>query len=309
MKMMRKKRNISLVLVIDDDAFVQRSVGRALRDWGLAVLQLAYASRAVEVAAEQAPDLILLNLDSPAALLDLNTPGGDGRAVLANLKHDPRTSRIPVFAYGGKEPHLERLHAFQLGADGYFSPPLNLELVCRRIVFRLEEFERIADPPPAYREPLDTWPDMEDVDRQQAEMLHVEEEKRASSSKMRIGPVAPMRGPVLIVEDDRDVRSSLCRILAEEGIATMTASNGQEALNLLRGDGPSPSVILLDLMMPVMNGWELRRRLAHDPSIPEAPVVVMSAQSRDETLGSVAWLQKPLRVEQLLSTIAQATGS
>jgi len=306
--MVRKKRSISMVLVVEHDALVQRAVGRALRDWGLAVLQLAYASRAVEVAAEQSPDLILLDLEAPGALLELETLGDDGRGVLATLKRDRRTSAIPVFAYGGRDPHTERLLAFQLGADGYFSQPLDLDVVCRRIVFRLEEFERMSDAP-AYREPLDTWPDMEDVDRQQAEMLHVEEEKRASSSQMRVAPVVSARGPVLIVEDDRDVRASLCRLLESEGIATLTASNGQEALNLLHGDGPAPSVILLDLMMPVMNGWELRRRLEHDPSIPRAPVVVMSAQSRDETLGSVAWLQKPLRVEQLLSTLAEAAGS
>jgi CheY-like chemotaxis protein len=297
-----------MVLVVDDDASVQRSVGRALRDWGLAVLQLAYASRTVEVAAEQHPDLILMDIGVREVRSGLGTCGDDGRAALMSLKGDPRTADIPVFAYGPTDPRIERLLAFQLGADGYFNEPLALEVVCRRIVFRLEEFACVADPP-ACREPLDTWPDLEDVDRQQAEMLHVEEEKRASNSKISVTPVAPARGPVLVVEDDRDVRTSLCSLLEDEGFATLSASNGQEALNLLHSDAPAPSVILLDLMMPVMNGWELRRRLEHDPSIPPAPVVVMSAQSRDETLGSVAWLQKPLRVEQLLSTLAEAAGS
>jgi CheY-like chemotaxis protein len=94
-------------------------------------------------------------------------------------------------------------------------------------------------------------------------------------------------------------------VLEDEGIPTLMARNGQEALELLHTDGVEPALILLDLMMPVMNGWEFRQQMETDASIPYLPIVIMSAQSRDDTVGSVAWLQKPMRVDDLVTTIQQ----
>jgi CheY-like chemotaxis protein len=113
--------------------------------------------------------------------------------------------------------------------------------------------------------------------------------------------------PVLVVEDDKDIRESLCDFLDDQGIPALAAKNGQEALDFLR-EGARPSVILLDLMMPVMDGRELMQCMERDPSIPRTPVVVVSALTPDETLKSVVWLQKPVRVERLLSAIAAATS-
>ena len=107
---------------------------------------------------------------------------------------------------------------------------------------------------------------------------------------------------VLIVEDDNDIRNSLSHILEDEGIPTLTARNGQEALDILRHEEP-PSVMVLDLMMPVMDGWELRRRLESDTSVKTPKLVIVSAMSSDSTIGSAIWLRKPLGVEQLLTTV------
>ena len=107
----------------------------------------------------------------------------------------------------------------------------------------------------------------------------------------------------MIVEDDNDVREMLALLLRGESYDVMTATNGAEALNAMRVR--RPCLVLLDLMMPVMNGWEFRERFDTDDSIPDVPVVVMSARSRDDSLNSAAWLQKPLRVEELLNTVQQ----
>jgi CheY-like chemotaxis protein len=127
-----------------------------------------------------------------------------------------------------------------------------------------------------------------------------EAHRRANASTLRIARLT-YEHPVLIVEDDEDVRESLSQILEDEGIATVAARNGQEALDLLQG-AVKPSLILLDLMMPVMDGWEFYQRIQTDLSI-APPVIVMSARPRDDSVRSVAWLQKPLHVDQLLTTI------
>ena len=130
------------------------------------------------------------------------------------------------------------------------------------------------------------------------------EEKKAGSN----GGVEKTMQPVLVVEDDQDIRESLCEFLDDQGFSALAARNGQEALDILR-DGARPSVILLDIMMPIMDGRELMRHMERDPAIPRTPIVVVSALIPDNTLKSVVWLEKPVRAERLLSAIAAATST
>ena len=74
-------------------------------------------------------------------------------------------------------------------------------------------------------------------------------------------------GAVLIVDDDNDVRSALAELLEEEGFSVEGAANGREALALLRGGTVHPAVILLDLMMPGMDGWDFRHEQMRDPKL------------------------------------------
>jgi CheY-like chemotaxis protein len=86
---------------------------------------------------------------------------------------------------------------------------------------------------------------------------------------------------VLLVDDDEDTREALSELLRAEGFSVATAQNGREAIRWLRETHPAPSVVLLDLMMPVMDGNEFLRAKQIDPAISLLPVVVMSAsQSR-----------------------------
>jgi len=81
---------------------------------------------------------------------------------------------------------------------------------------------------------------------------------------------------VLVVEDDTDLRESLSQALRDHGFGVIPAGNGQEALDLLHA-GTRPAVILLDLMLPILNGWELRDVLRHDPVLAQIPQLVISA--------------------------------
>jgi CheY-like chemotaxis protein len=117
-------------------------------------------------------------------------------------------------------------------------------------------------------------------------------------------PTTSHHTPVLIVEDDADLREMMAQLLSLEGYRTQTVANGVEALDVLqRGD--RPDLILLDLMMPVMDGWEFRRRQIQDPRIADVPVVVLSAldPSRAVDLAGAAFLKKPLDFDRLLDLV------
>src|SRR5262245_22661189 len=119
-------------------------------------------------------------------------------------------------------------------------------------------------------------------------------------------PSAVAHRPVLIVEDDADLREMMAQLLALEGFVATTVANGLEALEYLeRGD--KPDIILLDLMMPVMDGWEFRRQQQSDPTLASVPVVILSAldQRRAAEVNAVAFLKKPLDFDRLLQLVRQ----
>ena len=107
----------------------------------------------------------------------------------------------------------------------------------------------------------------------------------------------PTHCPVLIVEDDEDLREMMAQLLTLEGFQTATVANGQEALAYLHASA-RPEVILLDLMMPVMDGWEFRRRQQADPDLAGVPVIVLSAldQTRAAKVDAVAFPEKAARL-------------
>lgn len=112
------------------------------------------------------------------------------------------------------------------------------------------------------------------------------------------------RCPVLIVEDDGDLREMMSQLLTLEGFQAATVANGREALEYLNS-GARPDVILLDLMMPVMDGWEFRRRQQADPAVSDVPVIVLSAldPARAAAVSADAFLKKPLDFDRLLTLV------
>jgi two-component system, chemotaxis family, chemotaxis protein CheY len=115
-------------------------------------------------------------------------------------------------------------------------------------------------------------------------------------------------GPVLVVEDDKGIREVLQMALELDGYEVVSAKNGQEALDYL-DKGRLPQLILLDLMMPVMNGWEFLERVDESPAYKKLPVIIVSAyceKARD--LKCVAFYEKPMDLDSLLSQIKQYTG-
>ncbi len=109
---------------------------------------------------------------------------------------------------------------------------------------------------------------------------------------------------VLIVEDDVEIRETLDGLLRVEGYEVSTASNGLEALQRLRA-GAHADVILLDLMMPVMDGWQFRVQQKRDPQLAGTPVIAISADSTSKAaaIDADAYLKKPVDYDTLIDTI------
>jgi CheY-like chemotaxis protein len=114
------------------------------------------------------------------------------------------------------------------------------------------------------------------------------------------------RESVLIVDDDVDIREILAETLAETGFDVAMAANGLEALRLLRGLSVRPSVILLDLMMPIMDGYGFLEQWRRDPALASIPLAVVTAGygvDRDRLGDRLQIVRKPFDVPQLLRVL------
>jgi DNA-binding response OmpR family regulator len=119
---------------------------------------------------------------------------------------------------------------------------------------------------------------------------------------------AARSAPVLIIEDDPDLRDALGALLSGEGYQVATAADGREGLDRL-GAPPRPGLVLLDLMLPHMDGFEFRVRQLEDPELATIPVIVFSGggdvEQKVARLGVAASLMKPLDFGTLLEHVAR----
>jgi CheY-like chemotaxis protein len=113
----------------------------------------------------------------------------------------------------------------------------------------------------------------------------------------------PDASPIFVVDDDLDLRETLGELLAEEGYDIRLLENGRAALDLLHA-GVRPRLILLDLMMPEMSGWEFREVQLRDEALRTIPVVVMTAsRGFDDSALSAEVLLKPVGVTEILGAV------
>ncbi|NTU78308.1 MAG: response regulator [Chloroflexales bacterium] len=117
---------------------------------------------------------------------------------------------------------------------------------------------------------------------------------------------------ILVVDDDYGIREVLSEVLNDEGYQVVTAADGEEALRYLQCVSSLPCVILLDLMMPVMTGWEFRLAQQQDPRLAPIPVVALSARTSithaTYEVAVDAFIQKPVDLERLLALLEGYCG-
>jgi CheY-like chemotaxis protein len=121
-------------------------------------------------------------------------------------------------------------------------------------------------------------------------------------------PVSTRRS-VLVVEDNEDIRDAVAESLEDAGYGVRVAANGAIAMNALRESSDLPCLILLDLMMPVMDGAQFLQEMRRDPRLSVLPVVLVtadgSAVTKATALGTHGGLRKPVQLDDLLSTVAK----
>jgi CheY-like chemotaxis protein len=116
----------------------------------------------------------------------------------------------------------------------------------------------------------------------------------------------PNSSTVMVVDDHGDIRETLAMILEDAGFDVVTAADGRDALRQLH-DGPRPQLILLDLMMPNMDGWEFRRRQEADTDLSAIPVVLLSGVNDVHRqvlpLHADGYLRKPFDIDTMLEVV------
>jgi CheY-like chemotaxis protein len=122
-------------------------------------------------------------------------------------------------------------------------------------------------------------------------------------------PVAKL---ILIVDDDVDVATSMADVLEAEGYRVTLAANGKEALDVLRRED-DPDLILLDVMMPVMDGWRFREEQQKLPAVASIPVITVTAdgnaRQKAAAMKAADYLEKPFTVDRLLDVVERVCGT
>ena len=125
-------------------------------------------------------------------------------------------------------------------------------------------------------------------------------------SELPLPTMTPAGRRVLVVEDNREALSGLFTLLSDAGFSVHAAENGDEALDLLDA-GARPNVIVLDLMMPKVTGWDILRHLQTDVDLRQIPVVVMTALDPEtaRVIGADLVLQKPIAPGELIDAVTR----
>lgn len=115
--------------------------------------------------------------------------------------------------------------------------------------------------------------------------------------------------PVLVVDDDPDIRETLRFVLEEAGYPVYSAENGQDALQVLADSDPLPGLILLDLMMPIMSGDEMLRALRAVRALAQIPVTIVTASGAPMPPLASSMLKKPVDLDVLLRIVERNCGN
>jgi len=244
------------ILVVDDEAVNRELLKAILEEAGYEVALARDGATALALATAVPPDLILL---------DLRMPGLSGLEVCEQLKRDPATQAVPVIMVTAHGEVTHKEAALTRGADDFVTKPVNAGDLRARVSAMLK-VRRIR----------------EELDRTLAYLHELEAarhaQRRATLVHMLAGeppkPPEPLTAPpILLVDDEALTRDFYKDLLSEHGFCVVAASNGSDALALIRQHPPEAAI--LDIMMPDMSGLEVLERLhAQDPDL---PVIMLTA--------------------------------
>ncbi|MGC4089625.1 MAG: response regulator [Polyangiaceae bacterium] len=274
----RAAQQSARVLVVEDDAETREAILRALRDCHFDAHPTASAAAALEALAHQAYGCMIL---------DLGLPDADGLELLDRIAHSTRFELPRVIVYTGRA--LSSAERARL--DAYAEAIVNKD--DSSVAQLLEEIRRFVTEVPDYA-------------RREALLVSDRPSRNISLQGAKL----------LLAEDDMRTVYAISALLQASGAKVLTADSGRDALDVL-SKNPDVDGVLMDVMMPEMDGYEAIRRLRQDPRFSSLPVVALTARAmkgeRERCLqaGASDYLAKPVDGETLLSTVGSwlANGS
>jgi adenylate cyclase len=269
------------ILIIEDNPLNLELATDLLEDNGFVVHSARTAEEGLRMAREILPDLVLM---------DFGLPGMDGLSATKVLKANPATRHLTVVGLTAHAMKDDEEIALNAGCDGYLTKPIQT----RSFTDTIKRFIASASERQAANSPLEKKPMPGET---------------ATIKPLSTG-VTPFRGFVLVVDDEEHNRMLLRDPLEARGYEIAEAENGAQALQKI-AERP-PDVILLDLMMPKLDGFEVCRRLRKDTETAHIPILMITALSdRQERLmgieaGANDFLNKPIDIQDVILRVGNA---
>lgn len=288
------------ILVVDADSYSRALVVRQLEVDGCQVTVVMNCQEAIEAIAAGPYDLVLLEADR----LDL----------LEQLKHNPDCQHIPVLLMVASDDRTAVIRGLYRGATDYLVRPFQTVMLRQKVNNCLEVAERKL----AERSLAQTVEDLK------KELFHLQQVQQAAGivqtdyfqklcsneaeeKPQTAAPKASLPIKVLLVEDNELNRDMLSRRLARANYDVSVAMDGAEGVDQAMQE--LPDIILMDISLPVMDGWEATQRLKHDPRTAKIPIIALTAHAmagdREKSLaaGCDDYDTKPIDLSRLLSKI------
>jgi CheY-like chemotaxis protein len=259
------------LLVIEDNATEQLSITTLLEHDDIEIVTARTGAEGLDFLNEQRFDCVVL---------DLRLPDMSGFEVLEALRDENSLSEIPVVVFTGKELSSEE--------------DAQLHTMARSIVVKgVESPERLLDETSLFLHRIVT--DLPPDKQQMIERLH-------RSDEDLVGKIA------LLIDDDTRNIFALSSMLERRGMCVLTAANGSEAIRVVNST-PDIAIVLMDIMMPEMDGYQTIAAIRENPSFRRLPIIALTAKAmrgdREKSLeaGASEYLAKPVNTEQLLSAM------
>jgi CheY-like chemotaxis protein/signal transduction histidine kinase/HAMP domain-containing protein len=259
------------LLIVEDDAAEQLSIRQLLDHDDIEIVAADTGAAALSVLRENPCDCVVL---------DLRLPDMTGFEVLDRIRNDNELSTVPVVVFTGRELSAEE--------------DAELHTIARSIVVKgVESPERLLDETSLFLHRVIT-----ELPAEKQRML----EKLTSSDEDLLGKTA------LLVDDDARNIFALSSVLERRGMKVLTATTGSEAIALVRSN-PDIAIVLMDIMMPQMDGYQTIGVIRQNPSMTRLPIIALTAKAmkgdREKCLeaGASDYLAKPVNTEQLLLAI------
>jgi CheY-like chemotaxis protein len=259
------------LLIVEDNPAEQFSIRELLGYEDIDVIGAATGAEALELVGKESFDCVVL---------DLRLPDMSGFDILERFRDDPRVKDLPVVVFTGKELTPEE--------------DARLHTLARSVVVKgVESPERLLDETALFLHRV-----MADLPPEKQKML----EKLHRSDDALVGK------KVLVVDDDMRNIFALSSVLERRGMVVLTAGTGREAISTLESM-PDVAIVLMDIMMPEMDGYATMQVIRQNPSLRRLPIVALTAKAmkgdREKCLeaGASEYLAKPVNTDQLLSAL------